>query len=50
MAGTSDGGDHQETETNAYTLARSKNNQSRKSLKSVAINEETSRKHVMTVN
>jgi hypothetical protein len=43
-------GDAQETETNANTLARSKNNQSRKSLKSVAVNEETSRKHVMTVN
>ncbi len=42
--------DDQETETNAFTMERSKNTQSRKSLKSVAMNEETSRKHVMTIN
>ena len=50
IAGSTYTGDQQETETNANTLARSKNNQSRKSLKSVAVNEETTRKHVMTVN
>jgi hypothetical protein len=47
--GVSDGEGH-ETETNAFTMARSKNTQSRKSLKSVCMNEETSRKHVMTIS